>query len=364
MHLYRRSALAAAFGAFLLSVAASTADATTTYAFVDLGPGPNTGPNSGSAVAYAATKSTQGGDFIYGRGSCGKDCSFNIYHAVVWSGPGSSPSDITPPLVNFVEAWVYGGSGTTLAGVGITDQGGYYGLPHALLWHGASYAWKDLNPPGDSVSYAYAATSSGIVGSGTLAAAHALLWPLSNLNASIDLHPSSAYSQSEALGIFGTQQVGDATTNSSTPTAHAILWTGSAASAVDLTPSNVTSALAYAAGNTSQAGCGIVAPATTQHALIWHGSAATMHDINPLGFTDSCARAIHGRLQAGFGHISGVLHALLWSGTARSAVDMQQFAPSNYTQTQAFAFDPQGDIIGAAYDTADAKWHGVMWRPQ
>lgn len=346
--------------AFLLVMASRNSAAASGYTFVDLG----TGPKAGSAIAYAADKADQGGDYIYGRGSCGKDCSFNIYHAVVWAGPGSTPADITPPLPYFVEGWVLGGSGSTLVGYGVTDQGGYYGVPHALVWRGGGFAWEDINPAGDSTSTAYAVNGSAIVGSGDSTALHALLWPLTNLSAPIDLHPGSNYTSSEAYGIDGSYQVGYAVTNSSTPTQHAMLWNGSAASAIDLTPANVTQAFAYAASSTSQAGCGVVSPATAAHALIWHGSSGTMRDLHPTGFIDSCVRAVRGKLQAGLGHVSsGVLHAIAWSGTAKSAVDLHQFAGGGYLQSEAWAIDPLGDLIGAAESASDFKWHAVMWMP-
>ena len=329
------------------------------YTFVDLG----AGPNGGAAWGYAADKSYQGGTYVYTRDSCGKDCSFNVYHALVWSGSGSTPIDITPPLVTFAEAWVYGGSGSVLVGTGVTDNGGYFGVPHALVWRGASFAWKDINPAGDSTSHAYATSGGSVVGSGSSSALHALLWSLTNVSNPVDLHPGSAYASSEAFGVYGTNQVGYATTTSTPSTQHAMLWNGTAGSAVDLTPANVTGATAYAVDSAVQAGCGVVAPATSAHALLWQGTATSMRDLNPAGFTDSCVRAAHSGVEAGYGHAStGALHAVAWGGTAKSAMDLQQFMPSTYTQSQAYAIDSLGNIIGTA--TSSTGTHAVMWIPQ
>lgn len=113
----------------LRSASSSGSNALPAYTFVDLG----AGPNGGAAVAFTANGTHQAGDFVHGRGSCGKDCSFNIYHALAWKGSGSVPVDITPPLINFVEAWAYGGSGSILVGTGVTNNGGYFGYkgsPH------------------------------------------------------------------------------------------------------------------------------------------------------------------------------------------------------------------------------------------
>ena len=334
------------------------ADATgalATYTFVDLG----AGPNGRTAIAQGANASYQGGNYVSGSGSCGRGCSFNIYHALVWSGPGSSSVDITPPLSYFPEAWVFGGNGSALVGYGITNNAGYYGYPHALLWRGSSFIWKDINPPGDTNSYAYATSGQQIVGSGGASYSHALLWSFSNLAAPTDLNPTG-YSQSEAKGIYGSNQVGYALTTSGTPTQHAIMWSGTAASALDLTPANATSASAYGLDSSVEVGCGIVSPATTSHALLWKGTAASMKDLNPTGFIDSCARAVRNGVEVGYGHVSStVLHALVWTGSAKSAVDLQLSLPSTYSQSEAFTLDSHGNIIGAAFSTTG--WHGVMW---
>jgi uncharacterized membrane protein len=88
-----------------------------------------------------------------------------------------------------------------------------------------------------------------------------------------------------------------------------------------------------------------------------------MIDLQPSGFTDSCARAAHGNVQVGYGHFSGTLHALLWKGSAKTAVDLQQYLPSTFTSSEAYAIDAAGKILGSAYTTSTAKWHAVVWVP-
>jgi hypothetical protein len=39
-------------------------------------------------------------------------------------------------------------------------------------------------------------------------------------------------------------------------------------------------------------------------------------------------------------------HALLWTGTAASAVDLNAFLPSGFTYAQATGIDESGDIVG------------------
>ncbi|HZP65696.1 MAG TPA: hypothetical protein VFB32_05250, partial [Rudaea sp.] len=137
-----------------------------------------------------------------------------------------------------------------------------------------------------------------------------------------------------------------------------------AAGAVDLTPSTLSSAYATGLTPRSEVGCGTLAGTSVSHALLWHGSAAGMKDLQPAGFTDSCARAAQGKLQVGYGHTgSGPLHALLWQGSAKTVVDLHQYLPGTFTSSQAYAIDAAGDILGSAYSTSSASWHAVLWRP-
>ncbi|HEV3154369.1 MAG TPA: hypothetical protein VGZ02_11235 [Candidatus Baltobacteraceae bacterium] len=328
------------------------------YTFVAL----NNSPNGSAGWAQGADKTTQGGNFVYSHGSCGKDCSFPIYHAVVWSGSGSTAVDITPPLTYFPEAWVLGGTGSMLVGYGITNQGGYYGVPHALLWRGTTFTWKDLNPAGDNVSHAYAASGNFIVGSGagTSGGSHALLWNVTKLSSVTDLHPSSAYASSEALGVKGAYQFGYAMNGA---VSDAMFWNGTSASAVDLTTASGASAARAWAGNaagTLQAGCGVPSGGSVSHALIWKGTSHAVADLNPSGFSDSCAVAFYNGIEAGSGHVGGYLHALVWAGTAKSALDLENTLPSGYTQSQATAIDSNGNVIGDVYN---GTWHAAMWIP-
>jgi hypothetical protein len=67
----------------------------------------------------------------------------------------------------------------------------------------------------------------------------------------------------------------------------------------------------------------------------------------------------------GYGHFSGTnaLHALLWKGGAKTAVDLQQYLPSAFTISEAYAIDTAGAILGSAYSTTTATWHAIVWVP-
>ncbi len=334
---------------------------TTTYTYVDLG----AGPNGKGAYGYGESPKAQGGAYFDHTISCGKDCSAKIYYPLAWSGPGSSPVVLLPQF--YAEGWAYGAGGSLIVGTLITNNGGFFGFAHAALWQGSSHNFTDLNPAGSCGSCspgsnAYGTDGTFIAGSGG-SPAHALLWKLGQLKTPVDLNPAG-FAYSEAYVVRGTVQAGYAF-SSTTNTNHAVLWNGTAASVVDLTPSTVSTAYATGLGHRSEVGCGIPAGMSVTHALLWHGTAASMIDLQPAGFTDSCARAAHGNVQVGYGHVSGsnALHALLWNGSAKTAVDLQQYLPNTFTSSQAYAIDTAGAILGSAYSTSTATWHAVVWVP-
>src|SRR5262249_27124221 len=123
----------------------------------------------------------------------------------------------------------------------------------------------------------------------------------------ISLHPTNLggfTSDSKALGIGGGQQAGWA--RYQTGFIHAMLWTGTADSAVDLHPTNLLYSGqpmfysdAFYTDGSHQVGDGAVSRSFnsfsqsydyTTHALLWSGNAATAIDLHPtalLGFGSS-----------------------------------------------------------------------------
>jgi len=330
-----------------------------TYTYVDLGDG----PNGKDAYGYGESTGAQAGAYFDHTISCGKDCSSKVYYPLAWSGPSSNPVVLLPQY--YVEGWAYGAGGALVVGTLITNDGGFFGYNHAAVWQGSSHTFTDLNPAGSCGSChpgsnAYGTDGKYIAGSGG-SPEHALLWKLGQFTTPIDLNPAG-FAYSEAYAVHGKAQVGYAF-SSTTNTNHAVLWHGTAASAVDLTPSTLSSAYATGLGRRSQVGCGTPSGMSVTHALLWHGAAASMIDLQPAGFSDSCARAAQGNVQVGYGHVgsSNALHALLWKGSAKSAVDLQQYLPTAFTSSEAYAIDAAGAILGSAYSTSTATWHAVLW---
>ncbi len=134
----------------------------------------------------------------------------------------------------------------------------------------------------------------------------------------VNLHPAGA-TESYASGVSGGQQVGSAFIGSNLP--HASLWSGSAASWVDLHPVGGWTQ-SYANGISGGQQVGTVLWGGTSSASLWSGSAASFVSLNPWGASSSVGYGISGGTQVGgasFPFIKGTYaQAGLWSGSSAS----------------------------------------------
>ncbi len=256
-----------------------------------------------------------------------------------------------------------------------TQQCGYGYAPwtggnHAMLWSGSPLTAVDLHAL-FSFSYCAGNHNGQQVGFGErpvyfMTTQHAMLWTGSAASA-VDLHPI-AYTYSKALGVHDGQQVGY---GSSLPypglpadflgyhaTSHAVLWTGTAASAVDLNPAGFGGSEASSTNGVQQGGWAYDAVGISEHAALWSGTAASFVDLHPAGFNDSRVNALTAANQVGEGWVGplgmpgSVRHALVWQGTAASVVDLNQYLPAGYTNGVATGVDAAGNVVGFAYNMA------------
>jgi hypothetical protein len=215
-----------------------------------------------------------------------------------------------------------------------------------------------------------AADAVSQVGLGTLNATgdiryHAVIWRGTAASA-VDLHPAVAgYDRSELTGVWNGQQCG-VISGLGDATDHAGLWSGTAASFVDLHPAGYFSSQALGMGPGMQVGMAITSN-FDNHAMLWRGTAASRVDLHPVGYSGSRVYATDGTMQGGEGE--GIFnsrfetHALLWQGTAASVVDLH---PSGYDSSVVYGVGGQdagglqvGEVAGPATDFWD---HAVAWR--
>jgi len=307
---------------------------------------PTGSKDSGARVKYVAIDLGTGTGSGIGDG----EQVGGIGRARLWRGSASSVVDLHP-------GGFWDGSGANAASGGIQVGWGQHddNTTHALKWTGSASSVVDIHPDG-LVRYSWAKGVSGgqIVGYGEVPYWHALLWTSDGV---VDLNPSGA-TTCIAQATDGAQQVGGC--------GHAMLWRGTADSAVDLHPiSGYSASTAYGVNGPQQVGAGWVGSLT--HALLWSGTAQSAVDLHPKGFRESVAVAVAGGWQVGRGiGDDGSTHALLWNGTADSVVDLHVFVPAGFRNSEASGIDASGNIIGTAYQYSlyDGNAHAILWVPQ
>ena len=224
-----------------------------------------------------------------------------------------------------------------------------------------AYTVIDLTPTASSVNAGDIAGGKQV---GTVSTgdprfqSHAMLFSGSAASA-VDLHPAG-FAKSSASGTNGAIQVGVGyTSTTGIEGVHALMWRGTASSVVDLHPVGFRDSYAADAAGDEQVGGYYV---THYHAALWHGTASSKIDLHPAGFADSDALATSGTMEVGQGipAVSGSYeHALLWRGTAASAVDL---TPS--WAIGAIARDVAGNQeVGEVFlgPTTNVTYHAALW---
>jgi hypothetical protein len=225
------------------------------------------------------------------------------------------------------------------------------------------YSVTMLQPTGYTYSAGTAAITGNQVGYGSASGNpnHALLWSGTAASA-IDLTPAG-YSESLANAIVATggvpREAGEGTLVSGTPP-HALLWNGTAASAIDLNPVGFDTSTVYGISTTNQVGSGFSTPFTnaSTHALLWSGTAASVVDLNPTGFVSSRALGTSGLIQIGQAtNAANQTHAMLWASTKASAIDLE---PAGYGNTFGTAIAGNNQV-GYGSLSGSGNVHGLLW---
>jgi hypothetical protein len=105
--------------------------------------------------------------------------------------------------------------------------------------------------------------------------------------------------------------------------------------------------------------------------MLWNGTAQSAVDLTPTNITGygySIALDTDGVHQVGFGYGSATgssHHALLWGGSADSAVDLNGLLPGSFTSSESYSIDAAGNIFGIGVGTYNDVYRGyaVEWSP-
>ncbi len=225
------------------------------------------------------------------------------------------------------------------------------GFQRAVLWDDTG--WIDLTP-WTNLAWAYGVGGNqqvGIVHTGQL---HASLWTGSAASW-VDLHPAGA-TESEAYATSGSQQVGFVILSSGNGLHRASLWTGSAASWVNLHPEGAVYSLALGIDGSQQVG-GAGFPGTNFHAGLWTGTAASWVDLHPPAATTSYTFDIDASHQVGWARVNGEYRASLWTGTAESWIDL---SPAGTTFSRARGASGALQVGVAA--PINGKSSAILWQ--
>jgi hypothetical protein len=318
-----------------------------------------------STLAYEAGVSYVGPGQISGDGM--GSATGNLTHALVFNLDGTY-TDLNPTAAagQFSSSFgLGGGNGHEVGYVGGSGTGYQF---HAYAWTGTLASAVDLNGTATS-SEALGCNATYQVGVRTGVGSgydFATVWK-GNASSAVNLNTGNM-GQSEAVAVSGNQQVGDAELNGVQFT-HAFMWSLSAGSAIDLNPTDLPQLVenSYAKGTdiTQQVGDAqllIQVGEVDQHAIVWTGSANSAVDLNPAGASGSDAVAVNDGIQAGNAEFAGGDYAYAWSGTAASGVNLNSDLPGSDTwvSSSALSVDSSGNIYGTATDAAGNSF-AVQW---
>ncbi len=169
------------------------------------------------------------------------------------------------------------------------------------------------------------AAGSGLAAFLLVASSASAQWSVTNL------HPGTQ-GDSYANAVWGTEQGGQISPGGFFP--RAAIWSGTAASHVDLHPDGARDSLIVSTNGTQQVGFAFFDSDMTTQASLWSGTAASWTSLHPTGSVESYARSIAGSQQAGYADFDTVRHASLWTGTSGSWVDLH---PANASRSDANA---------------------------
>lgn len=221
------------------------------------------------------------------------------------------------------------------------------------------YHFIDLGPVGASDARALGASDGQQVGwSG--AGQHAILWTGSAASAT-DLTPPG-YASSYATGVWGGRQVGSGVLPGPSAVVRALLWFGTPESAVDLTPSGYFNSNATAIDGNQEVGEALDIKTDFPHALVWTGTAASAVDLHPAGFDTSWAYGTDGIHQVGVAYHGrgggSIDHAIFWSGSATSAVDL---TPPGFSMAQARGVAGDQVVGDGIHPSVSPYPHALLW---
>jgi hypothetical protein len=247
---------------------------------------------------------------------------------------------------------------------------------HALFWLGGGAA-VDMHPAGAEYSWSEAVGGGGQLQAGSVQGSincavcgismtrHAGMW--SRTAASFQRLHSNTHTNTFARSTDGFRFVGGGV-HRTDGSYNALIWDNSSSNARNLRPSMSTFSVANSTFSTEQGGY-FVGPSTGGHghAVLWKGTAASAVDLNPNAtFSVSEVKAVRSGLQVGSATpltTPSRTQAIAWHGTAGSWINLHSKlpAPFNLWHSYAEGIDEMGNITGFILNPAATDARPVVW---
>jgi uncharacterized membrane protein len=135
-----------------------------------------------------------------------------------------------------------------------------------------------------------------------------------------------------------------------------------------LNPPGFESSFAQGIWGTIQVGYG-VDDEGVGHALLWNGTAESAVSLNAAGYGTPLVYSASAAGQVGFSEgpaTGGRTHALFWKDTSESIVDLHPFVSAlgpEYTGSAAYFIADNGSIVGSAFTYDPYRGYAVIWTP-
>ncbi|HXH61323.1 MAG TPA: hypothetical protein VNI20_08180 [Fimbriimonadaceae bacterium] len=222
-------------------------------------------------------------------------------------------------------------------------------IPAPAVWPGTTPTWTDYSAKIGGSGQILGANGSSIVGQTASGTPFLYIEPPGT---KVDLSASGSLAGT-VNAVAGNVQVGSSTFSSGTVS---MLWSGSAASAVNLNPSGATSSVAYGTDGSQQVGSAVFG-AIGRRAGLWFGNSASWIDLTPLDSTGASeARGVSNGVEVGYATFGNTVEAGRWSGTASSWVNMHPLVAGG---SMALAIEGQ-DVVGW-FDFDSSGQSAVIW---
>jgi len=289
--------------------------------------------------------------------------TLDLSHPVAWDAATMTPVDLTPA----------GSAGGAVLGVSADLLVGWFwhlyscppwtcGWESAGYWSGNPPLFDEVHVSGAEYDHVNATDGVRMVGTATFEysegnyTSKAYLW--TPPNGQLSLHPAAGVSGSGANAIDGAHQYGSITTPNPGATVHAAMWSGVAASVMDVHPGGYSRSWILGAGDGQAVGAAYLGDSS--HAGLWVGAAAFL-DLNPPAAIGSSLVAAHGGVQVG----NGPGGAGIWFGTPASFMTLTDHLPPNITSATARDVDVSDGVItvvGSGFNSATGRSEALVWR--